>query len=789
MVNIKKILLMFLFFCTLSSILYSWSIDVALPKWQDNRPAWGNNNNSCYPYPIITGQNPPQSIEVKFKVSPTWPWETPEYYYTVKLIQFGNETYSNGPYYHSGDDEVSSFIPFSSFCYNTNAEIRIIVNYDNDIRTENRYVRVYSPYSSTNCPAGTPKAACENPNITMTGNSVVGLGANCCDNWSGGANVTAQRYRIEFTVNGDFANKTITIDNELSYGTDVSAIVDNCKWAGIKSQSSSQVVFFTFAYNFTLPGGQNYWWPCRPEQTAVAYRVYSGPIPPIIDRLEQTPTVIFKQFSGQMKCWLRQGENTQYRWWNSYKPTFMWDNSSGNTSNIVQISNNYSGLTDDGDAYGQYGLRCSTWNSGGYSDVSKEVVYSTNSGGGCPFLFVQDTDSIYSEDNNLLHKSEMSSFSADIFDQYKLNIQPGIFNEIINCKIVETTSDYNYFDKIGLTAIDYPFNKKIAITENGQIVMYDPTEILSSGDASLNTVENITKYIYYGNQNDSVVDGGDGDNILLNEIDGLPPQTGDSLAFIILVGRDEDRIIPYPAYKDYAGTISIFADGSERPIEIPFARRENKSEVIIPFASTSASIDSAIIVWNRDFAVEYISVVPITYSGFTSTELLMNDAYHPTDQDAYLKLLNTDQNYLELDSLSHINLSFISIPFPDGNYERCYIFQTTGRYTVPDMLNGRPNSLNNNNSSIIPYKNMLYLNYPNPFNPSTRISYEINKNSNVNISVYNILGQLVRVLVNEFKSAGNYNVDFDGSNLSSGIYIYRIETPFFTDVKKMVLLK
>lgn len=87
--------------------------------------------------------------------------------------------------------------------------------------------------------------------------------------------------------------------------------------------------------------------------------------------------------------------------------------------------------------------------------------------------------------------------------------------------------------------------------------MYDPTEILSSGDASLNTVENITKYIYYGNQNDSVVDGGDGDNILLNEIDGLPPQTGDSLAFIILVGRDEDRIIPYPAYKDYAGTISI----------------------------------------------------------------------------------------------------------------------------------------------------------------------------------------------------------------------------------------
>jgi len=89
----------------------------------------------------------------------------------------------------------------------------------------------------------------------------------------------------------------------------------------------------------------------------------------------------------------------------------------------------------------------------------------------------------------------------------------------------------------------------------------------------------------------------------------------------------------------------------------------------------------------------------------------------------------------------------------------------------------------------IPGKYLLNQNYPNPFNPSTVINYSIPKNGLVNISVYNILGQKVKDLVNSNLKAGNYYITFNGSNLASGVYIYRIETNDFIKSKKMLLLK
>ena len=84
---------------------------------------------------------------------------------------------------------------------------------------------------------------------------------------------------------------------------------------------------------------------------------------------------------------------------------------------------------------------------------------------------------------------------------------------------------------------------------------------------------------------------------------------------------------------------------------------------------------------------------------------------------------------------------------------------------------------------------MLYQNYPNPFNPTTKIEYSIPKTSFVTLKVYDILGREVVMLVNEEKSVGNYKAEFNGSNLSSGIYFYKLQAGDYTSVKKMVLLK
>ena len=91
--------------------------------------------------------------------------------------------------------------------------------------------------------------------------------------------------------------------------------------------------------------------------------------------------------------------------------------------------------------------------------------------------------------------------------------------------------------------------------------------------------------------------------------------------------------------------------------------------------------------------------------------------------------------------------------------------------------------------SNVPLVFALDQNYPNPFNPATVISYSIPTASKVALSVFNVLGQEVAKLVNENQTAGKYQVSFDASRFSSGVYFYRVEAGSFTAVKKMLLVK
>ena len=85
--------------------------------------------------------------------------------------------------------------------------------------------------------------------------------------------------------------------------------------------------------------------------------------------------------------------------------------------------------------------------------------------------------------------------------------------------------------------------------------------------------------------------------------------------------------------------------------------------------------------------------------------------------------------------------------------------------------------------------NFILNNYPNPFNPTTSIRYQLSDDVYVTLKVYNMLGEKVSELVNEFELAGYYSIQFDGSNLPSGMYLYKIQAGEFSDVKKMLLVK
>ena len=93
----------------------------------------------------------------------------------------------------------------------------------------------------------------------------------------------------------------------------------------------------------------------------------------------------------------------------------------------------------------------------------------------------------------------------------------------------------------------------------------------------------------------------------------------------------------------------------------------------------------------------------------------------------------------------------------------------------------------------LPTKLEIFQNYPNPFNPNTTIKYSIKEDSHVSLKIYDILGKLVIVLVDEYKNAGSYIVDFNGNlnsnNLTSGLYFYILKSNNFKKIKKMMLVK
>lgn len=98
-----------------------------------------------------------------------------------------------------------------------------------------------------------------------------------------------------------------------------------------------------------------------------------------------------------------------------------------------------------------------------------------------------------------------------------------------------------------------------------------------------------------------------------------------------------------------------------------------------------------------------------------------------------------------------------------------------------------PLGVNDKETNVDSYS--LSQNYPNPFNPTTRIQYTLKATGNTTIKVYDVIGREVATIVNQMQTPGNYNINFDASKLSSGIYFYQITSGSFKQVKKMVLLK
>ncbi|MCI0450542.1 MAG: T9SS type A sorting domain-containing protein [Chlorobi bacterium] len=132
-------------------------------------------------------------------------------------------------------------------------------------------------------------------------------------------------------------------------------------------------------------------------------------------------------------------------------------------------------------------------------------------------------------------------------------------------------------------------------------------------------------------------------------------------------------------------------------------------------------------------------------------------------------------NILDIDTDNKLNIVQAKVTNEFLTYSR-----------ISDLENEYPIGIINYNT---PVNFKLEQNYPNPFNPLTKIKYIIAKFAFVKLIVYDVLGRTVKVLINEKKAPGTYEIEFEGSSLASGVYFYRLEADGYSDFKKMVLIK
>jgi endonuclease/exonuclease/phosphatase family metal-dependent hydrolase len=279
-------------------------------------------------------------------------------------------------------------------------------------------------------------------------------------------------------------------------------------------------------------------------------------------------------------------------------------------------------------------------------------------------------------------------------------------------------------------------------------------------------------------------------------------------------------------FREYVGIITKYnveEEGFFQLVQGTFPRKVVWNKIntplgIVNFFNTHLSFNSSSV---RTVQVgQIISYIEDTEVNHPSIASILTGDFNDEPTAASIQLLtNTDSDTFYVDSYNYVNPGSLGYTMPSVAPTRRidYVFIKSTGSLVPfesNVVMNQPYSENNycsdhlglltlfdtgvlgidEGSSIYPEELKLFQNYPNPFNPTTRIKFSIpNLASDFSLSttlkVYDITGEKITTLINKRLSSGNYEVSFNARNISSGMYIYKIEAGEYSDVKKMILLR
>lgn len=409
-------------------------------------------------------------------------------------------------------------------------------------------------------------------------------------------------------------------------------------------------------------------------------------------------------------------------------------------------------------------------------------------GGGtpsCPFVTVWN-GSQFVEENTILTQSEYSPEGVPVVDNYMLNARPALEDGMYRLRIEEREDETSYLDQIKLMVAEGQPGRPVSVTPEGTFfytaLSLKPSKAVDqNGKDVLALVSSEDGQIFVGNGAGSLTvtyepptsqsgvvmfAQGAGEKELCPRI----PKIGDGV-------NDADKIRLRISYRENGGAWVELPQGPPRAM--------GASE----FRSTDLQLNAGSVIdvkyeWQNRWTTDDLSLAVADEEVPQVMELEPVAVFHNALGKVAGTLDRADNQFAVLNKGEWVELQFPASRRPDLRAETHFVVAAKGYYVPYAQSNGLQ----------LPNNFALHPNYPNPFNAQTNISFALPFESEVEVVVYNVLGQTVKTLATGVLAAGEHTVNWDGTNaqgnpVASGTYFIRMKSGDFQQQRKMTLLK
>jgi len=401
--------------------------------------------------------------------------------------------------------------------------------------------------------------------------------------------------------------------------------------------------------------------------------------------------------------------------------------------------------------------------------------------GGCPFVYAWN-GAEFEEDNTILAASEIYP-GEPVTDYYLLSKPLVSTGDRYRLQIREFENEVSYIDQMKLVAVEHSAETKVAVTPSGEIFAYNK-QLAPAACVDHNGVDQLSKVghkdgVYFiSEQPGHLILTYNRRSIGPNVLYDPPP-----------VGTDAGGPGPPPGQKraDKVSNLTVEIEdmyGEWHKLgNVPPRFHPERSFCILQTGDLELADRFQVkLSWDQYYSADELKYYIQSREQPISVWRSPVSAVSSHTGEVCQQLLKDDGEYATVTPGQTLEVSFRAASYSEPGMVRDFVLQTIGYYT----------SLKK--PSVAPTSFVLLNNYPNPFNASTIINYALPQASDVKLEIFNVLGQRIRILVNEHQTAGYKRQAWDGKDdkgqdVSSGIYFYRLQTQDFSDSRKMVLMR